>query len=182
MKELLNKIIGKFDYLNRKIKWYKWSAQNDNANKIDGSLHNYFEINQLSRLDAFDFSYDIEEYKVRFSKDDIFAGLKDSDGIIMAYGWINNTSNHSVGELNLNMIIPKNTCVLYDFHTFEDYRGKGLYPYLLQRICARDSKFKLGYAFPTNIPSCKGMLKANFKYIGTISGLTKSKYIKMISE
>jgi len=179
---LIHKIKGKFAYLNRKMALYKWMQQNDSDNITINEPCDYLELHKISDIDKMGFSFDFSEYKDRFSKGHVFCGLTDTNGCLMAYGWLNGSVEHYLGELNLNMIITKNSSMLYDFKTFEAFRGKGLYPYLLHRICARDDKSKLIYAFPENKQSSKGILKANFKFLGTISGFTKNKYTKMIKQ
>src|SRR5690606_27120716 len=50
-----------------------------------------------------------------------------------AFGWVTQAIA-AIGELGLNFEVPEDHCYLWDFVTRPDYRGRGLYPHLLQTI------------------------------------------------
>ena len=178
MNSLFRIIIGKYSYLTRRIFFFQWTPTSFNTD-----LHTdcyYTEINSISELQKINFNFDHIDYEIRFSKQHVFCGLFNQSNTLVAYGWLNNSKNHYLGELDLNMMFNKKFIFLYDFYTFESHRGKNFYPSLLQKICARDLNSKLIQAFPNNVSSCKGILKANFKFVGSISGFNKNKYHKLI--
>ena len=178
MFRLIKLIRGKLNYWNRKIDLFEG---NQNFDIVDNPSISYFESNNISNQFIPINQNNLEEYKNRFLKGHLFCGLINNDSVLVAYGWINTSETHFLGELNLKMILPNNTAVLYDFFTFETFRGHGLYSYLLKCICARDRKRKIIYALSDNKASCKGILKADFRCLGTISGFTKNNYFKMIN-
>jgi hypothetical protein len=179
---LIQKIKGKIDYLTRKITLFKWDNVAIKSDVINSLFdYNYNEFSSMLSLQSIEFHYDTLELEHRFLQQHVLCILQDSNNEVMSYGWYNNSGAHYLGELDLMMNLSQEYSVLYDFHTYEQYRGKGLYPYLLQCICRRDDTNKIIYAFPENIQSCKGILKANFKVVGTLSGMNKKNYSKMIT-
>lgn len=87
-----------------------------------------------------------------------------------AFGWMA-TVNAKIGELNHGFVLPQGNRYLWNFRTFEPYRGKGIYPTLLQYILANGdnsaSRFWIIHA-PENIASLKGINKVGFKYAGKL--------------
>jgi ribonucleotide monophosphatase NagD (HAD superfamily) len=77
--------------------------------------------------------------------------------------------------------LKEDTEILYNFVTNENFRGQGLYPYLLQNICNRNNKNKIIYILSNNTSSRKGILKANFKLLGLIRGINKGISQRLIS-
>lgn len=180
MFKLIKKISGKLDYWNRKIVLFQWTPNNQQT--LNNQELTYSEIKESSDAIFKQSLFSINECETRFAHGHVLCVLKNTDAVVVAYGWLNNSGQHYLGELNLKMILPKNTTVLYDFFTFEAYRGRGYYAELLQCICARDAKAKLIYALASNTQSCNGILKAHFKLMGTISGFNKNKYLKIIAQ
>lgn len=179
---LLQKIKGKIDYLTRKLTLFVWDGFSLDPSAIDIETDfQYCEYSNITSLASMNFKYDTLVLEERFLQHHILCVLQDSRGVVASYGWYNHSGSHYLGELDLTMNLPQEFSVLYDFHTYERYRGKGLYPYLLHKICSRDTTKKIIYAFPDNQSSCKGILKANFKVVGTLSGMNKQMYSKMIT-
>lgn len=179
---LIEKIKGKIAYLNRKLTLFVWDA-----NRLDAFAAGfvtdlqYSEFNNTASLASLVFQYDTLVLEERFLQHHVLCVLQESNGVVASYGWCNHSGTHYLGELDLRMNLPQDFSVLYDFQTYERYRGKGLYSSLLHHICKRDATKKIIYAFPDNQPSCKGILKANFKVVGTLSGMNKKTYNKMIT-
>lgn len=176
---MINKIVGKIDYLNRKMSFFFRCGNMDQEFSISDNVI-YKELKNDKDVKRLNFEYDQKEYGKRFLNKNVFCCLVNQDNQLLSYGWINPTENHLLGELNLMMHIT-NCEVLYDFNTFEKYRGRNYYPYLLQKISERNSKSKLIYSFPGNIASVKGITKAHFKFIGNIKGYNKLNYSKLIN-
>lgn len=93
------------------------------------------------------------------------------DGQPVAYGWVA-TRKAQIGELGLNIRLPQMHRYLWDFATLPAYRGRGIYPHLLQEILIRE----LGHAYyfwiiraPENGASGSGIRKAGFTAVGQLS-------------
>jgi GNAT superfamily N-acetyltransferase len=179
MKKLFKKILGKIDYLKRTINFFYWSIENK-QNVIENSKFAFYSITNSSQLSNLD-SEKENEYKKRFDNGHVLCYLKDDD-FLSAYGWINPTNSHLFGELDLKVNCPDTVEVLYDFFTDEKYRGQGLYPLLLQKICNRNEKIKIGYALSENISSMKGLKKADFKLLAIIKGYNKGKFERILKK
>ncbi|MBO9684378.1 MAG: N-acetyltransferase [Flavisolibacter sp.] len=94
-----------------------------------------------------------------------------------AFGWMAR-GKAFVGELNHEIILPLRNRYLWNFRTMEAFRGRGIYPALLQFII----RFEQGKAdtfwiihAPENKASLKGIQKAGFNLVGqlyTSQGIT----------
>jgi len=177
MKWIISKLTGKIDYLKRAIALYYWHPKNGVINSIGGIT--FREIRYVDDLNLINYKYEKSDYENRLLSGHLLFFLEE-DSQALTYGWLNPSEEHILGELALKMELGYEVETLYDFHTFERYRGRGLYPFLLQKICSRNSKAKLIYAFPDNISSIKGIEKANFKLLGIIYGFNKYRYAKLI--
>ena len=98
------------------------------------------------------------------------------DGAAAAYGWVA-TASGSIGELRLTFSLPPGQRYLWDFATLPGYRGRGLYPRLLQAILEAEAvetsrgmadRFWIIHA-PENLPSGAGMSRAGFLPVGQLS-------------
>jgi hypothetical protein len=89
-------------------------------------------------------------------------------GELAAYGWSAAGRAH-IGGLDLAFVVPPGERYLWDFVTFPPYRGRGLYPLLLQEILRRESSeaewFWIGHD-AENLASRRGILKAGFAPAG----------------
>lgn len=87
-----------------------------------------------------------------------------------AFGWMA-TDVAKIGELNHEFYLPKGNRYLWNFRTFEKFRGIGIYPALLQYILQNNdettTRFWIIHA-PENIASLKGIRKVGFKYAGKL--------------
>jgi GNAT superfamily N-acetyltransferase len=88
-----------------------------------------------------------------------------------AYGWVA-CHSASIGELDLTFRLPVGHRYLWDFGTLPEYRGRGVYPRLLQTILAREAEqadaFWIIHALE-NLPSGAGIEKAGFTPVGQLS-------------
>jgi GNAT superfamily N-acetyltransferase len=92
-------------------------------------------------------------------------------GEAVAYGWVA-THSAQVGELDLTIVLPQGNCYLWDFATLPDWRGRGIYPRLLQAILARESMLSERFwiiAASENRASSTGIVKAGFTRIAHLS-------------
>lgn len=87
----------------------------------------------------------------------------------VTYGWVA-TQAASIGELRAQFSISDSDRYLWDFATHPAFRGRGLYPRLLQAIMRAEAaeRFWIINA-PENIPSASGIRKAGFTPVGHLS-------------
>lgn len=98
----------------------------------------------------------------------------------VAYGWVATREVH-FPHFQFSFTIPSENCYLWDFLTLPEWRGRGIYPHLLQTIIRQESlvdRFWIGYE-PGNEASARGIRKAGFQVVtelviaeGRVSGLT----------
>jgi RimJ/RimL family protein N-acetyltransferase len=92
------------------------------------------------------------------------------DGVEAAYGWSASESAH-IGGIEISLTVPARERYLWDFVTVPEYRGRGLYPMLLQAIIRAQLDevdwFWIGHE-PHNLASRRGILKAGFKLAGHV--------------
>ena len=91
-------------------------------------------------------------------------------GRLAAYGWSARGPAH-IGGLDLTFTVPPGERYLWDFVTLPAYRGRALYPLLLQEILRRQigeaEWFWIGHE-PDNSASGRGILKAGFRPAGRV--------------
>jgi len=90
-----------------------------------------------------------------------------------AYGWAALREGR-IDELLFRFAVPPGNAYLWDFETLSRWRGRGIYPQLLQGVTALlggVDRFWIGYA-GHNAASGRGIEKAGFRVVGdlTISG------------
>jgi GNAT superfamily N-acetyltransferase len=93
------------------------------------------------------------------------------EGTPVAYGWVA-TRQAEIGELGLNFKLPGTHRYLWDFATLPAWRGRGIYPHLLQAILTAErgqaDHFWIIYA-PENRPSGAGIHKAGLTPVAQLS-------------
>ncbi|MHB1312592.1 MAG: GNAT family N-acetyltransferase [Gemmatimonadaceae bacterium] len=93
------------------------------------------------------------------------------DGVPAAWGWVATTSA-SIGELQVSFPIASRERYLWNFVTLPAFRGRGIYPRLLEAIIAAESvegeRFWIAYA-PENHASGVGIRKAGFAVVAELS-------------
>ena len=182
MMQLISKLIGKIDYLKRNIVVFYWQHEFSTSTIFHDSLYAYIEITSIDDVYFSSFFGEQKEMYRQWLRENNVCCVIEHDANTIAYGWVNTNDNHYLGELDLIMNLGQRVEVLYDFYTDINYRGQGLYPYLLQKMCLRNKKSKLIYAFADNKSSVKGIYKANFKYIGNLRGIYKNRYKDFINK
>lgn len=89
----------------------------------------------------------------------------------VAYGWVA-TTGATIGELGVSFALPHRDRYLWDFATLPAWRGRGIYPRLLQAIVAAESagadRLWIIHA-PENPASARGIARAGFVPIGELS-------------
>lgn len=93
------------------------------------------------------------------------------DGEVAAWGWVA-TQTARIGELDATFAIPEGERYLWNFVTRPAFRGRGIYPRLLDAIVQAESaeadRFWIAYA-PENHASGTGIKKAGFQVAAEIS-------------
>jgi len=94
------------------------------------------------------------------------------DGAPAAYGWAARVQAH-VGELGRTLTLDRASRYLWDFATLPAWRGRGIYPRILQAILDAETDgewFWIIHA-PENTPSAHGIIRAGFRPAGELSFL-----------
>lgn len=137
----------------------------------------YVIIRSYEELD-----YYSEEYKFNI-KSEHYERLKNGsvlflvllDDIWVSYGWGIMEGIFWISEIDwLVELENSESVILYDFYTKSEYRGKGIYPLLLNAIC-NDLKKELYiiFSYESNLSSRKGIEKAHFSYNGAFKHKNK---------
>lgn len=93
------------------------------------------------------------------------------EGQPVAYGWVATQQAH-IGELDVTITLPPTERYLWDFATLPAWRGRGLYPRLLQAILRAEVAEAAHFwiiAAPENRASTAGIAKAGFTSIAHLS-------------
>lgn len=89
----------------------------------------------------------------------------------VAYGWVS-LEGAAIGELGVQVTLPARNRYLWDFATLPAWRGRGIYPRLLQAILQIEGQsaeqFWIIHA-PENGASQAGIEKAGFRPVGELS-------------
>jgi GNAT superfamily N-acetyltransferase len=98
-------------------------------------------------------------------------------GETVGWGWCA-TRELSIGELGIDRPLPPGQRYLWDFFTVPRWRGRGIYPRLLQTIAANEpevERFWVGHDLG-NTPSARGIGKAGFREIGVLYRLPEGAF------
>ncbi|HEY8601889.1 MAG TPA: hypothetical protein VIL85_25910 [Thermomicrobiales bacterium] len=89
-----------------------------------------------------------------------------------AYGWVAG-AGATIGELAVTFTLPRGDRYLWDFATLPAWRGKWIYPHLLQGIVAAETAAGAARLWiihaPENPASARGIVKAGFAPVGDLS-------------
>ena len=93
------------------------------------------------------------------------------NGVPAAFGWVA-MDGAQIGELGITFAIPVGDAYLWNFVTLPAFRGKGIYPRLIDAIVQLESReasrFWIAYA-PENHASGAGIAKAGFTNLAELS-------------
>jgi GNAT superfamily N-acetyltransferase len=87
----------------------------------------------------------------------------------VGYGWAAMQAG-GIEELDFSFGVPPGNCYLWDFVTLPQFRGRGVYPLLLQEIIRQEDgveRFWIGYE-EHNAASARGIQKAGFTVVGDL--------------
>jgi hypothetical protein len=90
-------------------------------------------------------------------------------GVPVGWGWCA-TAELDIGELGITRTLPERNRYLWDFVTVPSWRGRRIYPRLLQAIvrCSLDAdRFWIGHDQP-NVASARGISRAGFQEVGVL--------------
>jgi GNAT superfamily N-acetyltransferase len=85
------------------------------------------------------------------------------------YGWAAKQAG-AIDELDFRFAVPPGNCYLWDFVTLPAWRGRGVYPRLLQAILKQErdvDRFWIGYE-ASNVASGRGIARAGFGVVGDL--------------
>lgn len=92
------------------------------------------------------------------------------DDVPAAFGWMAR-GRARIGELNHELVLPSGNRYLWNFRTMPGFRGRGIYPALLQHMIrfetGRAHRFWIIHA-PENHASLRGIRKTGFQYVGKL--------------
>jgi len=89
--------------------------------------------------------------------------------VVAGWGWVA-AREAAIGQLGVGFTIPPGNRYLWDFATLPDYRGRGVYPALLQAVLRLETsadRFWIGHD-TGNVASRRGILKAGFQELGAV--------------
>ena len=87
----------------------------------------------------------------------------------VAWGWVA-TEAAAIGELGVDVPLPPGNRYLWGFITRSEWRGRGIYPRLLQAILRQEAdagRFWIGHD-TANVASARGILRAGFQPAGQV--------------
>jgi GNAT superfamily N-acetyltransferase len=93
------------------------------------------------------------------------------DDVPVAWGWVA-TRSATIGELELRLTLDVRERYLWNFSTLPAFRGRGIYPVLLERIVQAESAEAEGFWIawaPENHASGAGIRKAGFRHVAELS-------------
>lgn len=89
-------------------------------------------------------------------------------GVAVGYGWVADGSA-AIGELDLAFRLEAGDRYLWDFATLPAWRGRGLYPRLLQAILRAEDRGRFWIInAPENLASARGIARAGFAEVGSL--------------
>ncbi|HZQ97331.1 MAG TPA: GNAT family N-acetyltransferase [Chloroflexota bacterium] len=90
-------------------------------------------------------------------------------GVAVGYGWVADGSA-AIGELDLAFRLEAGDRYLWDFATLPAWRGRGLYPRLLQAILRAEDRGRFWIInAPENLASARGIARAGFAEVGSLA-------------
>jgi len=120
-----------------------------------------YEIAELNRTS-------VGEARARL-RDGHRAYLATLNGRPVGYGWAA-TRGASIGEVGLAFSLPRDERYLWDFATLPAFRGRGLYPRLLQAMLRQEAAARAWILYaPENRPSGMGISRAGFRPVGRLA-------------
>ena len=137
------------------------------------------QVGQLLEIGPFDISDGLQ----RLKRGDLCYTVH-IDGRLTHYSWVQRFGSHPITEAAVSVPVESGELWIYDCRTADRAKGKRIYPATLERII--NDHFAQGYRtvwiYTTreNIASQKGILRAGFGQVATLSALrVGSRYIRL---
>jgi GNAT superfamily N-acetyltransferase len=128
------------------------------APRCSNDAHQIAELNRISVAEA--------RERLRDGHHAYFATLH---GRPVGYGWAA-TKEASIGEVGRSFALSRSERYLWDFATLPEYRGRGLYPRLLQAMLRMETTTRAWILHaPENQPSGVGISRAGFRPVGRLA-------------
>lgn len=120
--------------------------------------------------------------KQRFADGSSFWCLLNEDDTVLSTGWLAYRQRFYIGETDYGFdMSSSDSAILFDFNTKPEHRGKGYYGLLLRAMMSRAEgpRRYVIYTSPDNVASARGIVKAGFRFDGTLSaeGNTMKPYL-----
>jgi GNAT superfamily N-acetyltransferase len=156
--------------------WWRGDPLPDLSALPTFSAHPSTDVHLMARLT----NLSLQTIEARFQAGHhLYIAFLDKDPV--AYGWVA-TQQGGISEFQFSFAVPPGNIYLWDFLTLPQWRGRGIYPRLLQSIIQQEALidyFWIGYE-PGNDASARGISKAGFRFVsdlvispqGRVVGLT----------
>ena len=143
---------------------FVWRDSNDERTYLGNSgfevFSKTFNKKEISGMLGQDIS---EKAKSRIENGDILVCLF-FDKILAGYGWGRYQSSLYFSYVSNGIDLEKEIFYIYDCFTYPEFRGKGVYPLVLAKLCEVADRSEVYVACQSlNESSIKGILKAGFE-------------------
>ena len=158
--------------------WWRGDAPGTVSSRERLGISNTKDTYDLARV----FGYETGELEQRFSSDHR-AYVVSLNGAWVACGW-SATGSTSFGVPEVRFTVPPENSYLLDFITLPAWRGKGIYPYLLQTIISKEAikanRFWVIHE-AGNHASSRGIDKAGFSLASEVYSTEKGLGLKAVN-
>ena len=157
-------------HLYRVVNPGRWLLEPETDEKFERSIMTPQQVGLLSQLGPFD----ADEGVWRLGRGDV-CYLVFIDGRLAHYSWVQRQGLHTITEARATILVKPGDFWVYHCRTAENARGRGIYPGTLDYLIYDHFKgsFNQGWIYTSrsNLSSQKGILKANFSQVSTLSAL-----------
>jgi hypothetical protein len=167
----INRMVGlsvQQTYLYRISEREGWSASAANDKSLTWEMSSPEQVGQLFEIGPFDRSDGLQ----RLRRGDLCYTVH-VDGRLAHYSWVQRSGAHPITEAAATVPVESGEFWIYNCRTVDWARGKRIYPATLEHII--HDHFAQGYGtawiYTTreNIASQKGILRARFAHVATLS-------------
>ena len=129
-----------------------------------------FSARRITRWDESQCITGLAEHRVLLryqNADRLYAAFLEDEPV--GYGWMAMQTG-GIEELDFSFAVPPGNGYLWDFVTLPAWRGRGVYPHLLQEIVRQEAeiaRFWIGYE-DRNEVSGRGIARAGFRVVGDL--------------
>ena len=129
-----------------------------------------FSVRRVTRLDESQRITGLTRQRVRLRRESahrLYAAFLSDEPV--GFGWVA-LQTGGIEELDFSFVVPPGNRYLWDFVTLPAWRGRGIYPHLLQEILRQEDdseRFWIGYE-AHNEASARGIARAGFRVVGDL--------------